>query len=132
MVTADKADALTVLLVEDDLAVGAMVAALLEDLGHRVVRTDGVPPAIEVLGSGQALDLMLTDLIMPGDKTGVDLARIAVQLRPDLPIILSSGYTGETLGPAEGAPWPLLTKPYSGEDLARMIDQVIQRSSAAA
>ena len=48
----------------------------------------------------------------------MDLAHEAVALRPGLPVILSSGYTGETLGAAAEAPWPLLRKPYSAEALA--------------
>ncbi len=129
---ASAGPALKILLVEDDLEVGAMVAAMLEDLGHQVLRADGVPQALGILKRGEVLDLMLTDLIMPGDMTGVDLAREATALRPDLPVILSSGYTGETLGPAEAAPWPLLRKPYSAEALAQMIDQVMDRPSEAA
>ena len=58
---------------------------------------------------------------MPGGKTGVDLARDLTAERPTLPVILSSGYTGEALAGAEGAPWPLLRKPYTLEQLAQVI-----------
>ncbi len=112
---------LQVLLVEDDVQVGDMVAAILEELGHDVTRADGVEPALELLGGAQSFDLLLTDLIMPGVLTGVDLAHEAVKLRPGLPIILSSGYTGEALASADGAPWPLLRKPYSTEALAKAL-----------
>jgi len=115
---------LWILLAEDDAQVGDLVEALLRDLGHEVSRTPDAAAALQVLKSGAAVDLLLTDLIMPGDMNGVDLAREAVRLRPGLPVILSSGYTGETLNAAEGAPWPLLRKPYGADQLARAISDV--------
>jgi PAS domain S-box-containing protein len=124
--------ALRVLLVEDDREVGDMVAAMLEGLGHAVTRVDGTEPALAILTGDLPLDLMLTDLIMPGARTGVDLAHEAIRLRPDLPVILSSGYTGEALSSADGAPWPLLRKPYSTDDLARTIEAVVQQPRHAA
>jgi PAS domain S-box-containing protein len=113
--------ALRILLVEDDAEVGDLVAMMLEDLNHQVFRADGAPAFARFMASGQAIDLLITDLIMPGDKTGVDLARDAVKARPGLPVILSSGYTGEALASADGAPWPLLRKPYAADELAQAI-----------
>jgi PAS domain S-box-containing protein len=114
-----------VLLVEDDASVGEMVEAMLADLGHEVLRAEAAAPAIEILGRNDRIDLMLTDLIMPGGMNGVELAHAAVALRPGLPVILTSGYTGETLGAAAEAPWPLLAKPYPAEALAAVIDAVM-------
>ena len=119
---------LDVLLVEDDEEVGDMVAAILEELGHAVTRADGVDAARTLLEGPSTFDLMLTDLIMPGALTGVDLAHAAVKLRPGLPIILSSGYTGEALASADGAPWPLLRKPYSTEALAQALAAALPRA----
>ena len=127
-----KASALRVLLVEDDIEVAIMVAAMLEELGHHVTRADGVDRAVELLGQPGPIDLMLTDLVMPGEQSGVDLARIASEMRPGLPIILSSGYTGETLSTAVDAPWPLLRKPYSAELLARTIARLMDPEIQAA
>jgi signal transduction histidine kinase len=115
---------LRILLVEDDAEVGDMVAAMLEDLGHTVARADSVAPALDLLAGEDDVDLMVTDLVMPGPLNGVDLARKAVAVRPGLPVILSSGYTGEILEAVRGAPWPLLRKPYSSQDLARTIAQL--------
>ncbi|MDF2900658.1 MAG: histidine kinase [Phenylobacterium sp.] len=127
-----KARALKVLLVEDDPEVAVMVGAMLEELGHHVVRVDGVDRAMDLLNRPDPLDLMLTDLVMPGGRSGVDLARAASEIRPGLPIILSSGYTGETLSAAVDAPWPLLRKPYSAELLARTIARTIDSETQAA
>jgi PAS domain S-box-containing protein len=121
---ARRGPALKVLLVEDDTAVGDMVEAMLIDLGHAVVRAERPAEAMKILRRKLPFDLLLTDVVMPGGKSGVDLAQEAVKLRPGLPIILSSGYTGETLSAAAEAPWPLLLKPYSAETLAETIQTV--------
>jgi PAS domain S-box-containing protein len=117
-----------ILLVEDEVSVGDMVEAMLTDLGHQVVRAAAAPPALKILKAPGRIDLLLTDLIMPGGKTGVELAREAAVIRPGLPVILTSGYTGETLGEAADAPWPLLRKPYSADTLAGLIETVIGRA----
>ena len=129
---ARRGPALKVLLVEDDLQVGDMVEAMLTDLGHAVVRAERPSEAMKILRRKLPIDLMLTDLVMPGGKSGVDLARDTVKLRPGLPIILSSGYTGETLSPAVATPWPLLAKPYSADALAEMIAAVTEGSKRGA
>ncbi|MFN3522023.1 MAG: PAS domain-containing protein [Phenylobacterium sp.] len=129
---APPAPALAVLLVEDDLEVGDLVVAMLQELGHRVIRAGYVDEALPILRSDQAVDLLLTDLVMPGGRNGVDLAREAVELRPGLPVILSSGYTGDALSAADGAPWPLLRKPYSADALAQTIAAALRRSAHAA
>jgi CheY-like chemotaxis protein len=117
-----------ILLVEDEVSVGDMVEAMLIDLGHDVVRADAAPEALAILRRRGHIDLLLTDLIMPGGKTGVELARDAADLRPGLPVILSSGYTGEALNEADEAPWPLLRKPYNADTLAALIEAVIGRA----
>jgi PAS domain S-box-containing protein len=121
-----------ILLVEDDASVGEMVEAMLSDLGHEVLRAETAAPALSILEAAGRIDLMLTDLIMPGGMNGVELAHAAVALRPGLPVILTSGYTGETLGAAAEAPWPLLAKPYPAEALAAIIDAVMGRTPEAA
>jgi PAS domain S-box-containing protein len=127
---AARGPALRVLLVEDDLPVGDLIVAMLEDLGHEVIRAGSVDDALPILRGERPIDLLLTDLVMPGGRSGIDLAREAVALRPDLPVILSSGYTGDTLSAAAGAPWPLLRKPYLAKVLAQTIEQVLAGASA--
>ena len=121
-----------VLLVEDDASVGEMVEAMLGDLGHQVLRAEAAAPALTILEGPDRIDLLLTDLIMPGGMNGVELAHAAVTLRPGLPVILTSGYTGETLSAAAEAPWPLLAKPYPAEALAAVIEAVMGKAPGAA
>ena len=106
------------LLVEDDIEVGELVQAMLEELGHAVLRADGSEQALEAARREPSIGLVLTDVIMPGGRTGVDLAVALTSQRPGLPVVLSSGFTGEALADAEAAPWPLLRKPYAVDELA--------------
>ena len=112
---------LTVLLVEDDAEVGELVEAMLHDLGHKVLRADSCDAALEIAEREPKIGLVLTDVIMSGGKTGVDLAHLLTSRRPGLPVVLSSGFTGEALADAEAAPWPLLRKPYATDELATAI-----------
>ena len=113
-----EARPLLILLVEDDPDVADLAQAMLRELGHRITFADTVASALIALTTTPDLDLLLTDVVMPGPRNGVDLARAASALRPDLPILLTSGYTGEALDDAEAAPWPLLRKPYTLDVLA--------------
>ncbi|RYF92158.1 MAG: hybrid sensor histidine kinase/response regulator [Caulobacteraceae bacterium] len=113
-----EARPLHVLLVEDDPDVAELAQAMLRELGHRISFADTVEMALVVLRAEPDLDLIMTDVVMPGPRNGVDLAREASVLRPGLPVLLTSGYTGEALDDAEKTPWPLLRKPYTLDVLA--------------
>ncbi|HEX5776568.1 MAG TPA: ATP-binding protein, partial [Caulobacteraceae bacterium] len=123
---------LTVLLVEDDIEVGDLVEAMLEELGHTVLRADGSEQALEAARRESSIGLVLTDVIMPGGRTGVDLAVALTSLRPGLPVVLSSGFTGEALADAEAAPWPLLRKPYAIDELAEAIAAALDNPATRA
>ncbi len=125
-----SAEALTVLLVEDDLQVAALAEAMLFELGHTVELARNPAEALAVVKRDPRINLVLTDVIMPGPMTGVDLAYAAVKARPGLPVVLSSGYTGEALGAAEDAPWPLLRKPYTLEALTRALDAAAEGTAS--
>ncbi|CAN5464377.1 PAS domain-containing sensor histidine kinase [soil metagenome] len=108
-----------VLLVEDDVEVGDLIEAMLDELGHMVSRAANADQALAITRADPTLALVITDVMMPGGKSGVDLAIALSQERPDLPILLSSGYTGQELVRAHETPWPLLRKPYALDALAR-------------
>ncbi|QAY77563.1 GAF domain-containing protein [Sphingosinicella sp. BN140058] len=107
----------TVLLVDDEEAVRATTADMLADLGFTVIETDSAEAALARLEAGAAIDLLVSDHLMPG-MTGTALVREARQLRPGLPVLIISGYAE-----AEGvAPeLPRLTKPFRQSDLAAAI-----------
>jgi len=113
---------LTLLFVDDDFLISLSTAALLEDLGHDVVKAESGSAALEVLESGKPVDLMITDYAMPG-MTGVQLAEAARRLRPDLPILLATGYADL---PARGnVDLPRLSKPYQQRQLAERITALV-------
>lgn len=108
-----------VLLVEDDVEVGDLISAMIDELGHMVSRAANADEALTIARADPTLALVITDVIMPGGKSGVDLAMTLAQERPELPVLLSSGYTGQELTRAHDTPWPLLSKPYALDALAQ-------------
>jgi PAS domain S-box-containing protein len=112
-----------VLLVEDDPQVAELVDAMLHDLGHTVVRAGGVDEALSRLAQDEGIQLVLSDVIMPGGKSGVDLAEQLAADRPGLPVVLCSGYTGGDQSRARAGDWPFLSKPFSLESLAQALAQ---------
>ncbi len=116
------APARTILLVDDDALVATGTAAMLEDLGHTVLEAGSAIEALKLLEDGCPVDLVITDHAMP-EMTGMDLAQRLKDLRPDLKVILATGYAD--LPQAEGLAidLPRLSKPFLQEDLARMIAQ---------
>ena len=103
---------LRVLVVEDDEAVAALVLDMMAHLGHTPIRATGPADALAQLGSGLEVDLVFTDVLMPGGMDGLDLARALREGRPELPVLLTSGYGGAPARVAE-AGLPLLRKPYT-------------------
>ncbi len=119
-----------VLLVEDDEAVREVTEALLVEMGFAVTCEAGGPPALERLQSGEAFDLVLSDIVMPGAMSGFDLARAASALRPDLPIVLATGYAGERAEATEAMDWPVLRKPFNADQLAEALHRVLRPGEA--
>ncbi|MDO8295495.1 MAG: ATP-binding protein [Caulobacter sp.] len=117
---------LNVLLVEDDPEVAALAEIMLRELGHEVRLAIDPAEALALVARDPDITLLLTDVVMPGEMTGVDLARAATAARLGLTVLLSSGYTGDTLAFAEQAPWPLLRKPYTLDALAAAIGDAVE------
>jgi PAS domain S-box-containing protein len=107
---------LNVLLVDDDPLVLQSTTAMLEDLGHRVISVPSGQGALDLIAQGTCLDLVIADQLMPG-MTGLQLAREIRAVRPQLPVLLATGY-GE-LAPELEATLPRLTKPFTQGQLAR-------------
>lgn len=115
------------LLVEDDDAVASSVGHMLRDLGYTYMRRDRAAEALAAVVAGEQFDLVLSDMIMPGDMDGLGLARALSAHAPDLPILLTTGYS-EAASSAEAANYPLLRKPYRIDDLAAALEGALARA----
>ncbi|MCM2443331.1 response regulator [Agrobacterium vitis] len=116
----------TILVAEDDNAVRETVMATLSDLGYRVLQAPDAQSALAIIESGMAIDLLFTDVVMPGNLKSTELARKAVERLPQLGVLFTSGYTENSIVHA-GRLDPgveLLSKPYTREALARKLRAV--------
>ena len=102
----------SILLVEDNDEVASLVTEMLGELGYRVTRTASAQGALGALADDRAVDLVFSDVLMPGAMNGTDLAREVRRRRPHMPILLTSGYSGTALATAELENINVLRKPY--------------------
>jgi PAS domain S-box-containing protein len=110
---------LRVFLVEDNPHVLAFACQLLEDLQFEVIAADSGERALQLLGEGGEIDLLFADVVMPG-ISGVELAQAVRRLKPDVPVVLATGYSDEILSGA-GAGFEILRKPYDTQSLGKAI-----------
>jgi PAS domain S-box-containing protein len=117
----------TVLVVEDDDAVRATVVEMLTELGYRVLKAPEASAALTVIDSGVPIDLLFTDVVMPGPLRSPELARKAKERLPDLAVLFTSGYTENAIvhGGRLDRGVELIGKPYIKESLARKIRHVL-------
>ncbi|MGA0604779.1 response regulator [Phenylobacterium sp. VNQ135] len=115
-----------ILLVEDDATVLALTLDVLTGLGYQVQTATNAAEALELLHTDIEVDLLFTDVVMPGGVSGLSLARTARELRPDLRVLLTSGFVGD--GQInEGREFPLLDKPYETPVMASMLRKLLDR-----
>jgi signal transduction histidine kinase len=117
----------TVLAVEDQEELLELVALALEDLGYTTLTANNATNALKILNSDARIDVLFSDVIMPGGINGAQLAVEARRIRPGLKVLLTSGFTAEALTQDYGVPVDLevLGKPYLHEDLADRLRRVI-------
>jgi CheY-like chemotaxis protein len=110
----------TVLVVEDDADVRAMTVDMVESLGYRVVAAGDAAAALETLAA-EAVDLMLSDIVLPGGASGSELADRARERFPGLKVVFMSGYSADALRGRTGLPAGtlLLDKPFEKQALAK-------------
>jgi signal transduction histidine kinase len=125
---ATPAGAETILVVEDNDLVRAYVEKELNELGYHVIATRNGREALEILRQPREIDLLFTDVVMPGGMFGPELAKQASQLRPELKILFTSGYTEHPVEPLDGLDGDarILNKPYRRNDLALMLRTVLK------
>ncbi|WP_105422542.1 MULTISPECIES: ATP-binding protein [Neorhizobium] len=121
------ASAGSILLVEDDDEVAALVREMLEDLGFQVVRAATAAAALGALANGRRIDLVFSDIMMPGGMNGVELAKEIRSRRMDLPILLTSGYSEAAKQAAEVQGIKILRKPYQLAELSEALRGAIAR-----
>jgi methyl-accepting chemotaxis protein len=109
---------------------GEAVVAMLNDLGYRVLKAKDAQAALTIIESGMHIDLLFTDVVMPGPLQSTELARKARERMPHLAVLFTSGYSENAIT-AEGrlaADVELLSKPYSRETLARKVRAVLEQA----
>ncbi len=117
----------TILLVEDELRVRKLTKRALLGLGYRVLEAEDAARAMKALEAGAAVDLLFSDIVMPGNMNGRSLARWALQRRRGLKVLLTTGFSEEEAGECSVANGGghLLKKPYTKEELARAVRTVL-------
>jgi CheY-like chemotaxis protein len=117
----------TVLVVEDNPEVRAVAVTLLENLNYRTVAVDSAKSALQILAAGTQVDVVFSDIMLPGDLDGVALAEAVGKRYPRLPVLLTSGYA-KALSGRHGL--PILRKPYQIAALAEAIRTTLAGQAA--
>jgi signal transduction histidine kinase len=117
----------TILVVEDDEAVLATAVESLEDLGYHVLVAQNGREALDIVKGSAKIDILFSDIVMPGGINGAELAAEARRLRPSIKVLLTSGYTGAVLAGEHGLPpdVPVLGKPYRRDELAARLRVIV-------
>jgi len=118
---------LKILAVDDDALVLLNTTIMLEELGHTVVEALSGTDALRLIGDDPEIDLLITDQAMPR-MTGLELAAEVAKVRPDLPVILASGYAD--IEEARALKLPRLAKPFSQTDLAKTLARIVEAPKA--
>ena len=122
----------TILVVEDDDDVRATVVELLGDLGYKVLRARDASSGLAIVESGMPIDLLFTDVVMPGPLKSHEMAKRAQERLPGLTVLYTSGYTENSIvhGGRLDEHVELLSKPYTREDLAHRVRACLDRASS--
>lgn len=115
-----------VLIVDDDDKVLDVAAIVLASLGFQVIPAANGDAALEIIKYYRGIDLLMTDIVMPGSLDGWELARRAKQLRPELGVVYTTGFADRQLedksSPGYG---PLLPKPWRADQLAAVVKRML-------
>ena len=118
----------TVLVVEDEKPVRRLAVNMLQSLGYETVEAATAATALDVLKATPRVAILFTDVVLPGGQSGVELAQKALQQRPDLIVLFTSGYTEAHLAHFRGRPIGsgFLSKPYRKAELAEQLYSLLQ------
>ena len=116
-------------MVEDEEAVRAATVVMLDYLGYRCLEAPDAAAAVETLNGGAHVDLVFTDVTMPGPMRTAEMAERIHELAPGAPILFASGYPKEEMGEHLDADAALLAKPFAREELAARIAELLGQST---
>jgi PAS domain S-box-containing protein len=119
----------TILVVEDNPEVAKVSSMLLQQIGYSVVVVDSAASALKALEQGTPIDLVFTDVVMPGEINGLKLASMIVERYPDMPVLLTTGYANAIEIPERR--FPVLRKPYQVSSLADAVTAALARDGRA-
>ncbi|WP_421999037.1 response regulator [Reyranella sp.] len=114
-----------ILVVEDNDEVRHAVVDMLTGWGYRVVAAENPDVASTVLEKDLDFDLLFTDIVMPGAISAIELAAMAQQLRPGIAVLLTSGFTRDLIPAGDRPDYPLIAKPYRGDELREKVRSVL-------
>lgn len=117
-----------ILLVEDNPEVAEVAARMLEELGHEVRTVGSGPAALDALNAGDPVDMVFSDIVMAGEPDGLGMARLVREARPEVPILLATGYSEAAA--RIGDEFPILRKPYKLAELNRAIAERLSPRAA--
>jgi signal transduction histidine kinase len=120
----------TILIVEDDEQVRDVAVAMIEDLGYKVLLATNGVDALKLLRGNMLIDLLFSDILMPGGISGRHLATQARGIRPQLKVLLTSGYPARDAD-ADGSSFPIILKPYRRDKLAAMLRSALDLRQSA-
>lgn len=121
----------TILVVEDEAEVRKTTVELLRRLGYQILEAENALAGLEILNRGAQVDLLFTDVVMPGPLESMELARMARQLLPNIQVLFASGYAHDAMAHSGGtleAGVTLLSKPYTHAELSTRIAHMLREA----
>jgi CheY-like chemotaxis protein len=116
-----------VLIVEDDSVVAELAAGMLNEIGFEAIVTHSAKEALERLSGDRRPTMVFTDIVMPGGMSGIELARKVRDRFPELPVLLTTGYSEHAAAEQE---FPILQKPYELKSLAEALARLLKEDIA--
>ena len=117
-----------ILLVEDDVTIRKLLQRVLTNLGYQILVAEDGPTALAAIERAQRIDLLFSDVVLPGGMSGLELADVVKRSHPNLKLLLMSGYTRNALSDFDDENVHLLSKPFRKEDLARTLYSILNEN----
>lgn len=115
----------TILVVEDEEDLRDLVVGILRESGYRVLAAGSGSEALAIIAKDPRIDLLFTDIVMPGSLSGFALARQALSMRPDLKILFTTGYSGLAAADEVNSGSSMMSKPYRPSQLLAEVGRIL-------